>query len=70
MPSQRLGDGGLAVAVADVPALGSASLRVGRARLATEVTATAAGAMLESPPSAWSWIHDSAIRSLIDRVRC
>lgn len=49
LPSQRLADGSLAVAVADVPALGSTPLRVTRGRPAPPVErVTATGTSLEN----------------------
>jgi hypothetical protein len=71
LPSQRLADGSLAVAVADVPALGSVPLRVARGRPAPSAErVTASGTTLEN--AAIRVELDSAtgaIRRLLDRGR-
>ncbi len=71
VPSQRLADGGLAVAVADVPALGSASLRVGSGHASPPKSpATASGTVLENAALRVELDPTTgAIRSLVDRVR-
>jgi hypothetical protein len=71
LPSQRLADGSLAVALADVPALGGAPLRVSKGRPAPPVgRATASGTTLEN--AAIRVELDPAtggVRRLRDRVR-
>jgi alpha-mannosidase len=70
LPSQRLGDGSLAVAVADVPALGSVTLRIAPGRpeppagqaTASGVTLENAALRVELDPAT------GAIRSLVDRA--
>jgi hypothetical protein len=71
LPSQRLTDGSLAVAVADVPALGSMPLRVTRGRPAPPTgRVTASGATLENAVMRVELDPATgAIRRLVDRAR-
>ena len=71
LPSQRLADGSLAVAVSDVPALGSAPLRVSRGRPTRPVgRVTASGVTLENEAIRVELDPATgAIRRLLDRAR-
>jgi hypothetical protein len=71
LPSQRLADGSLAVAVANVPALGGAPLRVSKGRPASPAgRATASGTTLENAAIRVELDPvTGAIRRLLDRVR-